>query len=144
MIKSITQDPSYTKISASLRKGRLYVKATRNKVVIFLKALLKADADLIRKEIIYDPESQHKTFVFVGPVEEWKEDVALLATLVTGDETGALEEFRSAIELGIRNDRTVDWIARVNGPPGLPNDPPGVDGNDEIFDFVLPLEDSET
>jgi hypothetical protein len=113
---SITQDPTYTKVSASLRGGKLYVKAPFEKVVVLLGALIRAEEDLIQKEIHWESTSSHKSFVFVGSLQDWQEDAITLSGLIASETIKITEEFRQTIELGVLNDPTVDWIGRVEGP----------------------------
>jgi len=60
------QDPRWTEASASLRKGTLYVKLPRAKVILLIEELTSQEQDLLQKEIL---ESQ-KAFVFYGPTDD--------------------------------------------------------------------------
>ncbi len=115
-------DPRWREVAASLRKGTLHVKMPRNKVLLLVGALSKAEEDLIRKRIEESPRS----FVFSGPVADWQEDLATLkkvldVLLAEREELHAewevFQELVTTIEAGLRNDTQVDWIARVGGPP---------------------------
>ena len=135
---AIVQDPGYSRVSASRRKGRLYVKATFEKVVVFVGALIKSDEDLLRKEIYFDSDSRSQTFVFDGSVEDWQEDLVTLAAVAVQDSTGMVEMFRKIIELGLENDLSVDWIARVQNPP-VGRDPTSTDDPEDFFEFSVPF-----
>jgi hypothetical protein len=106
--------------SASLRKGTLYVKMPREKVILLIEALTSVKQDLIRKEIL----ESRKAFVFYGSTDDWNEDLVTLEAL--GDlgiirETPSLsivvKEFITAVKAGLRNEAEVDWILRIGGPP---------------------------
>ena len=113
-------DTEWTSISASLRKGILYVKVSREKATLLVQALVAEEQDLLRKETL----ESGKTFVFYGPIDGWSEDLKTLrklkpsADLLPGADAGALvaEELIATIEAGLRNEAQVDWISRVNGP----------------------------
>jgi len=104
------QDPRWTEASASLRKGTLYVKLPRAKVILLIEELTSQEQDLLQKEIL---ESQ-KAFVFYGPTDDWNED---LVTLKGMNPSGITTELVLAIEAGLRNEDQVDWISRIGGPP---------------------------
>lgn len=132
------QDPGYARVSASRRKGKLYVKATLEKVVVFIGALIKSGEDLLRKEIYHDQDSRSQTFVFAGSVEDWQEDLQTLAVVAAQDNTGMVEMFRTVIELGLESDPAVDWIARVrNADP--PQDSAQIENPDDYFEFSVPF-----
>lgn len=113
-------DTKWTNISASLRKGILYVKVSREKVILLTHALVADDQDLLLKETL---ESE-KAFVFYGPADDWNEDLKTLRKLkpsaesLAGADAGSLvaEELIAAIEAGLRNEAQADWISRTGGP----------------------------
>lgn len=106
-------DSRGTEISASLRKGTLYVKMPREKAVSLILALDAEQKDLISKEIL---ESE-KAFVFSGPTDDWNEDLTTLKNMgTTIVSASVVEEFILAVEAGLRNEAQVDWISRVKGP----------------------------
>ena len=105
------QDPKWTEVSASLRKGKLYVKVPHFKVPVLIQALLAAEEDLLSKEIL----ESTKAFVFYGPTDDWNEDLTTLRSMKTQDLM--VVEFALAIEAGLRNEAQVDWISRAGGPP---------------------------
>jgi hypothetical protein len=110
VIRKVVQDPYWEEIAASLRKESLYVKMSRQKVLILIKALRAEDQDLYRKGI----EESDRSFVFSGPPVDWVEDLEVLQTL---EPSGILAELIAAILAGLRNDSMVDWITRAGGPP---------------------------
>ncbi len=109
------QDGQHLSIGASLRKGQLYVKVPYSKTVVLVKALEAACEDLLRKTIHWTNASRHQPFVFVGTVEDWKEDLETLSKLGAGS-IGIIWEFRFVISLGLGNHPDVDWVARTGGP----------------------------
>jgi len=116
----IWQDSRWTEISASLRKGTLYVKMPREKVIFLIEVLTHEKQDLITKEIL----DSRKAFVFFGPTDDWNEDLITLKALGSSSfvkETpsliGTVQELVLAIEAGLRNEDLFDWISRVGGPP---------------------------
>ena len=113
------QDSRWAECSASLRKGTLYVKMPRTKVVLLAEALSAENQDLLLKEVL---ESE-KSFVFYGSTDDWNEDLITLKRLGSSDfvrETpslvGVVQGLVLAIEAGLRNEAQVDWISRVRGP----------------------------
>lgn len=115
-------DPRWREIAASLRKGTLHVKMPRNKVLILVGTLTKAEEDLLQKRI----EESPKSFVFSGSIADWQEDLTTLKEVLDVHlaecadrhaEWGVFRELITAIEAGLRNEDQVDWIARVGGPP---------------------------
>jgi hypothetical protein len=106
--------------SASLRKGTLYVKMPREKVILLVEALAAEKQDLIRKEIL----ESRKAFVFYGSTDDWNEDLVTLEALGSSGfvrETPSLitvvKEVITAVKAGLRNEAEVDWILRIGGPP---------------------------
>ncbi len=110
MFLGIWQDPRWTEISASLRKGKLYVKMPREKVKPFLEALEAESQDLYLKEVLESPRS----FVLCAPVDDWNQDLITLKDLRP---SVVVTEFILVLEAGLRNEDLVDWIARIGGPP---------------------------
>ena len=117
---STWQDPKWREVSASLRKGTLYVKMPREKVILLVEALAAEKQDLIRKEILESP----RAFVFYGSTDDWNEDLVTLEALGSSGfvrETPSLitvvKEFITIVKAGLRNEAEVDWILRIGGPP---------------------------
>jgi len=114
------QDSRWTEISASLRKGKLYVKMPRVKVILLIEALDAEEQDLLRKEIL----ESDKAFVFYGSTDDWNEDLITLKTVgssnfikETPSLTMVIQELILAVEAGLRNEDRVDWVSRTGGPP---------------------------
>lgn len=106
------QDPYWLEVSASLRKGILFVKMPRSKVSRLVRMLLITKKDLSQKKI----EESEKVFIFHSFASDWKEDLPVLREIVTKDASGVVQEIVTAIENGLRNDARVDWVSRVGGP----------------------------
>lgn len=115
MIPNLHQDPRWSEASASLRKGKLYVKLSREKTLLLVAALTKQHKDLGEKETLESP----KSFVFADSTDGWNEDLVVLKGL---EPAASIQEIILAIEAGLRNDAQVDWISRVGGPPREPID----------------------
>ena len=114
------QDPKWKEVSASLRKGTLYVKMPRDKVILFIEALASEKQDLIRKEIL----ESRMAFVFYGSTDDWNEDLVTLEALgssgfvkETPSLIGTVQELITVVKAGLRNEAEVDWVARIGGPP---------------------------
>jgi hypothetical protein len=105
-----SQDSQWTEISASLRKGKLYVKMPRGKVDTLIKALFDEQKDLLKKEVL----ESAKSFVFYGSTDDWNEDLMTLKELNSSE---TVTELILAVEAGLRNEAWVDWVSRVGGPP---------------------------
>ena len=110
MSSGTRQDSRWTECSASLRKGTLYVKMPRAKVILLIEILSAENQDLLQKEIL---ESK-KAFVFYGSTDDWNEDLVTLKGLAP---SGITTELVLAIEAGLRNEPNVDWVSRIGGPP---------------------------
>jgi hypothetical protein len=83
-----------------------------------VKALEAAGEDLLLKKVYWNNESKYQPFVFVGPVEDWKEDLETLIPLSNDerDPTGIIREFHFILSLGLIDNPEVDWVARTGGP----------------------------
>jgi len=110
MISNLHQDPRWAEVSASLRKGRLFVKISKEKTLLLEHALTEQHKDLGEKETL----ESAKTFVFTDSIDGWNQDLAILKGMVS---SAILQEIILAIEAGLRNDAQVDWVSRVGGPP---------------------------
>ena len=107
------QDPNWTEISASLRKGTLYVKMQKSKASSIVHILQDADQDLLRKKI----QDSGMAFVFSGSTDDWNEDLITLKKIRVTESSGGVEDLIQAVEAGLRNEPRVDWISRIGGPP---------------------------
>lgn len=110
MIPNLHQDPRWSEVSASLRKGKLYVKMSREKTLLLVHALTTQHKDLGEKETL----ESARAFVFADSTDGWNQDLAILKGMVP---SATLQEIILAIEAGLRNDAQVDWVSRVGGPP---------------------------
>jgi hypothetical protein len=104
------QDPNWSEVSASLRKGKLYVKMPRVKVLLLVAELTKQSQDIGVKDV----HESTRSFVFVDSPDGWNQDLVVLRGM---EPTATLQEVVLAVEAGLRNEDRVDWISRIGGPP---------------------------
>jgi hypothetical protein len=104
------QDPQWQEASASLRKGKLYVKLSRAKTLLLVAEMTRQNKDIGEKDVLESP----KSFVFADSTDGWNQDVAVLKGM---EPSATVQELILAIEAGLRNEAQVDWISRVGGPP---------------------------
>lgn len=131
-------DPRWQMISASLRKGQLYVKMPIAKAralmmvwqIISSATKLTHDQKLVDRvntafKLIEDEAVGSQTYgiasvFYMVSDAECQEDIDALMSFVAEDKTGILQSFKEALEAGLRSDPEVDWIARVGGPVAHP------------------------
>jgi hypothetical protein len=129
-------DPRWQMISASLRKGQLYVKMPIAKArallivwhVVSQKAAGPADHSkrinalikLIEDEAVGSQTYGIASVFYMASDAECQEDIDALTSFVAEDATGVLQSFKDALEKGMQSDPEVDWIARVGGPQAHP------------------------
>ena len=111
------RDPDWGKVSASLRKGVLYVKLPRAKLFLLTWGLMKIKEDLASKDI---QETEYSFFIS-GTAEEWAKDQEAIAASLEKNRALLLPgpllillEFCKVIRRGLANDPKVDWISRVS------------------------------
>lgn len=130
---SNAQDPRWREMSASLRKGQLFVKMPVSQAYLLSLALNHALEDCLTKEaeeylrkdllefLIREIEGarslQHQSIFYQVPSETALKDANLLRDeLEAHDHSGIIERFRTTLESGLEDDPRVDWIRRVGGP----------------------------
>lgn len=153
-------DPQWQKMSASLRKGVLYVKMPIEKAQVLL-ATWKLEGckdvgegafvasklfDLIRDEAKASEDFRIRSVFYSSPIDKCREDIDLIGKHIDlarkqGNTEAAeiLNQFREVLELGLKLDPGVDWIARTGGPPARASDAlqPEPQRIEEIIDLVL-------
>lgn len=136
-------DPRWREFSASLRKGQLYVKMPTGSGTALVTTL--EIAGVVSKSDAVDPlisflrsEIQRHTnpsLYLAFSIAQAEQDVK--AVRVVEDclaDSRFLVRFREALEAGLRNDPSVDWITRVGGP--RPDEPQGSEiGPDDLLEI---------
>lgn len=122
---NVLVDPRWTSVSASLREGQLYVKmpvpsgialVTNLEIatVVSKSEVVQPFIDFLRAEI---ERHTNPSLYFAVPVAEAEQDIeAIRAVESSLSDPRFVKNFRKALEAGLRNDPSVDWIARVGGP----------------------------
>lgn len=128
-------DPRWTEMSASLRKGTVYVKMPLKSARILVILLEKVCSDepdtqtsmkieVLREFLKGELEAsadyatlvpQHSLF-YALPVTEAAADAATLQVVEEKDVSGIVRMFRQALSRGSEGDADVDWLIRVGGP----------------------------
>ena len=151
-------DPKWQMISASLRKGQLYVKMPVAKARaismvwdILSKSFAMASTEkqekidalikLITEEAVMSQTYGIASVFYMIPVDQCKEDIEIIDDVASEDQTGVFTLFKEALEKGLQSDPEVDWITRVGGPQAHPfealqSEPEPVDVSfEDLFDF---------
>jgi hypothetical protein len=150
------QDPRWREISASLRKGKLFVKMPISRAwmltVVLRTALGKCDEALdpikylkedllgfLVREIDGARELEHRSIFYQVPEETGRKDVALLREhLEPSDNTHEIRYFCEVLEAGLNGNPGVDWISRVGGPK---SSTPSLDLDLAMDDIEINLDD---
>lgn len=156
IVHSGPKDPRWREISASLRKQVLYLKLptdTLHLIAVFLdsrlrdpypKETVKPHLPRLRQLQTFLQEEerqshlveQSSSFLALREEEAASDLEALKALQQTG---GILGEFSRALELGLQNDPSVDWILRVGGPKPKPARPlPAMEDAAALIDSLFP------
>lgn len=128
-------DPRWTEMSASLRKGTVYVKLPLNSariVVILLERVCSDEPDtqtsmkiqtlrdFLKDELeaaaAYSTLVPQRSLFYALPVTEAAADAAVIQVVEEKDASGVLRTFRQTLSRGAEGDTNVDWIIRVGGP----------------------------
>lgn len=131
-------DPKWQMISASLRKGQLYVKMPLAKARALLMVWsitssttkltheqnlvdnLNTVFKLLEEEAVGSQTYGIASVFYMVSTDQCETDIKALTSFVEEDASGVLRSFKEALEAGLRSDPEADWIARVGGPPAHP------------------------
>ncbi len=126
-------DPDWKMISASLRKGVLYVKMPVA-IAVLLGAAWKTVSARFHERDILEIHRNDALFKLIGdelegsieygigsvfystPIDVCEKDIEALKTFADKDTSTLFQSFVDALEAGLKSDPAVDWITRVGGP----------------------------
>ncbi len=136
-------DPRWREFSASLRQGQLYVKMPVGSGTALVdtleiaRVISKSDAvqpliDFLRKEI--ERHTNPSLYFALSTTQAEQDAEAVRAVEDSLSDPRFLARFRKALEAGLHNDPSVDWISRVGGP--RPEEPQGLEiGPEDLLEM---------
>lgn len=135
-------DPEWQKISASLRKGELYLKMTPEAALDLSLRIRTARVEeledlqtLLREEAQLSREKGYRAACFIFDTPTASRDIAALEKIPNPG--GRLPEFIRALRGGLEGDPELDWIARIQ--PQFPTFQPDLVKPEDILGLMWGL-----
>lgn len=125
MVPDPLTDPLWKQFSASLREGQLYVKMPIGSGTCLVTSLeiasvvSKSEVALPLIKFLQDELERHTnpSLYFALTVSQAEKDIEVVREVEGSlSDPRYVARFREVLEAGLRNDLSVDWIARVGGP----------------------------